>query len=578
MRVFEKWDLHAEAIGTVTADRRAPCPSTREKLEADVPNEALTDKAPLYDRPWVDAHEPRGGRRRLSRSSLPKTLGRHGSSSSLRPPSPASAGSIGSTTRRFEVEHAGGPRLRRRSRSREGHLQGPGHEDRRQRTLWMARPLRGRPAGRGRGLPQRRGLGSDPPGRDQLPQLRQTPSGPRSWASSSWPSGAWATPCRAFGVPITGGNVSLYNETDGAAIYPTVVIGVVGLLEDASKVLTACFKDEGDVVYLLGETREDLGGSEFLKVVHGKVAGRPPHLDVEVRDGGSTISSSTRPAAVASPLGPRLQRRRPGRGPRRVRLPGRGAGPRGALRPSGPAPPGRAAVLRVALAHDRHHPRRGTVAGGGAPPRRALRAPRGRGRRSGGLALGHACAGRSGSRAAPSRLHEPGVDARVSEGMAQAVKRAPPDRRGRARAPGRPLRLRRLARAARRRYARVPAELFSRRRGRAWAPTSRCRRCRSRSSTGFRLARREDQESRPGSRADLLTADSIALGYDPWPLLRGRLQIDELSVDAPVIRIVSDPRGSYNYERLKVYEASSSSKAASLRPGLPRASLHVSSW
>ena len=54
--------------------------------------------------------------------------------------------------------------------------------------------------------------------------------------------------CRAFGVPITGGNVSLYNETDGAAIYPTPVIGVVGLLEDASKVLTAPFKEEGDVV------------------------------------------------------------------------------------------------------------------------------------------------------------------------------------------------------------------------------------------------------------------------------------------------------------------------------------------
>jgi phosphoribosylformylglycinamidine synthase len=87
--------------------------------------------------------------------------------------------------------------------------------------------------------------------------------------------------CRALGVPITGGNVSLYNETDGKAIYPTPVLGVVGLLEDASRALTGWFKEEGDAVFLLGETGEDLGGSELLKVVHGKVAGRPPRLDLD---------------------------------------------------------------------------------------------------------------------------------------------------------------------------------------------------------------------------------------------------------------------------------------------------------
>ena len=87
--------------------------------------------------------------------------------------------------------------------------------------------------------------------------------------------------CRALGVPITGGNVSLYNETDGKAIYPTPVLGVVGLLDDASRALTGWFKEEGDAVFLLGDTGEDLGGSELLKVVHGKVAGRPPRLDLD---------------------------------------------------------------------------------------------------------------------------------------------------------------------------------------------------------------------------------------------------------------------------------------------------------
>ena len=80
--------------------------------------------------------------------------------------------------------------------------------------------------------------------------------------------------CRALDVPITGGNVSLYNETDGKAIYPTPVIGVVGLLEDADRVVGAArFRRRGDVIVLLGEDRGELGGSEYLKVVHGLVRG-----------------------------------------------------------------------------------------------------------------------------------------------------------------------------------------------------------------------------------------------------------------------------------------------------------------
>ena len=86
--------------------------------------------------------------------------------------------------------------------------------------------------------------------------------------------------CKALEIPITGGNVSLYNETDGKAIYPTPVLGVVGLLEDSSKVLGRGFKASGDAIVLLGETRDELGGSEYLKVLHGVVAGVPPEVDL----------------------------------------------------------------------------------------------------------------------------------------------------------------------------------------------------------------------------------------------------------------------------------------------------------
>jgi phosphoribosylformylglycinamidine synthase len=86
--------------------------------------------------------------------------------------------------------------------------------------------------------------------------------------------------CRALDIPITGGNVSLYNETDGRAVLPTPVLGVVGLIEDAEHVVKRAFRNEDDVIVLLGETHDELGGSEYLKVMHGLIRGVPPALDV----------------------------------------------------------------------------------------------------------------------------------------------------------------------------------------------------------------------------------------------------------------------------------------------------------
>ena len=87
--------------------------------------------------------------------------------------------------------------------------------------------------------------------------------------------------CRALDTPITGGNVSLYNETDGTAILPTPVLGIVGVIDDASKVLTRTFKRAGTPVVLLGTTRPELGGSEYLYRVHGLIRGQAPVLDLD---------------------------------------------------------------------------------------------------------------------------------------------------------------------------------------------------------------------------------------------------------------------------------------------------------
>ena len=88
--------------------------------------------------------------------------------------------------------------------------------------------------------------------------------------------------CRALQTPVTGGNVSFYNESPAGAVYPTPVIGMVGLLEDLDNLTPSAFLAEGDDVWLVGETQPELGGSEFLRTLFGKVLGNCPHLDLDL--------------------------------------------------------------------------------------------------------------------------------------------------------------------------------------------------------------------------------------------------------------------------------------------------------
>ena len=87
--------------------------------------------------------------------------------------------------------------------------------------------------------------------------------------------------CRAFGTPVTGGNVSLYNENPAGAIDPTPTVGMVGIIEDERHVTTQSFKADGDRILLLGSFGDELGGSQYLAVVHGRKEGLPPRLDVQ---------------------------------------------------------------------------------------------------------------------------------------------------------------------------------------------------------------------------------------------------------------------------------------------------------
>ena len=87
--------------------------------------------------------------------------------------------------------------------------------------------------------------------------------------------------CKKLDIPVVSGNVSFHNESPSGSVDPTPAIGMIGLIDEVDKFISAHFKDEGDVVLLIGETLEELGGSQYLKIVHNLKKGKPPHLDLD---------------------------------------------------------------------------------------------------------------------------------------------------------------------------------------------------------------------------------------------------------------------------------------------------------
>lgn len=87
--------------------------------------------------------------------------------------------------------------------------------------------------------------------------------------------------CLVLGTPVTGGNVSLYNQTGDVAIHPTPVVAVLGVIDDVNRRTPMAFKDEGQLIYLLGDTRDEFGGSAWSQVVHDHLGGLPPAVDLE---------------------------------------------------------------------------------------------------------------------------------------------------------------------------------------------------------------------------------------------------------------------------------------------------------
>ena len=103
----------------------------------------------------------------------------------------------------------------------------------------------------------------------------------RFWQFKSCVEGI-AYACKFFEIPVVSGNVSFFNENPNGAIYPTPAIGMIGIIDDLTKVCTQYFKKENDIIILLGICKEELGGSEYIKEMHGLAKGDAPDLDLQL--------------------------------------------------------------------------------------------------------------------------------------------------------------------------------------------------------------------------------------------------------------------------------------------------------
>jgi len=277
-QIFDKWDLHAAHIGFVTDDGLMRV-KDHGTVVAEIPNSALVDEAPVYDRPakrpaYLDEVQ------QFDASLLPPADPQKSFLQLLASPTVASKRwvyrqydhMVRTNTILLAGMGAGVVRVKGTARALAISVDGNGRycylDPRRGAMLAVAEAARNVACAGALPIGATNCLNFGNPERPEI-----------MWQLVEAIEGI-AEACRALDTPITGGNVSLYNETDGQAIYPTPAIGVVGVIEDASCVLARSFRGEGDAIVLLGEGLGELGGSEYLKSVHHTVAGRPPQLDL----------------------------------------------------------------------------------------------------------------------------------------------------------------------------------------------------------------------------------------------------------------------------------------------------------
>jgi phosphoribosylformylglycinamidine synthase II len=278
-QIFEKWDLHAAHIGDVTGDGLMRV-KDHGQIVAEIPNSALVDAAPVYNRPtarpaYLDEVQ------RFDPATMPAVAPKDALLALLRSPTVASKRwvyrqydhMVRTNTIVLAGMGAGVVRIKGTSRALAMSVDGNGRycylDPRHGAMLAVAEASRNVAC-----------AGATPIGATNCLNFGNPQRPEIMWQLVEAIEGIGEA-CRALNVPITGGNVSLYNETNGEGIYPTPILGVVGVLDDASRVVARAFRGDGDDIVLLGESFGELGGSEYLKVLHHMVRGVPPALDLE---------------------------------------------------------------------------------------------------------------------------------------------------------------------------------------------------------------------------------------------------------------------------------------------------------
>ncbi len=277
--VFEKWDLHAVRIGHVTDSGRVRL-FHHGTLVADVPAGALTDEGPVYRRP-MERPSWQSDVQHLDLNALPAPPSSQVAFEALLA-SPLIASkrwayqqfdhSVGTNTIAQPGRGAGVVRIKGARQGIAVSVDGNGRycylDPYRGAMLAVAESARNVACAGGEPIGATNNLNFGNPERPEI-----------MWQLGEAVRGI-GDACRALEVPITGGNVSLYNETEGRAIYPTPVLGVVGLVADASCTVSRAFQSTGAAVIVFGENLGELGGSEYLARLMERVQGEPPALDL----------------------------------------------------------------------------------------------------------------------------------------------------------------------------------------------------------------------------------------------------------------------------------------------------------
>jgi phosphoribosylformylglycinamidine synthase II len=298
IRVFEKWGLDAVIVGQVIGEPRLRI-RHHGQLVADIPNQSLTDDAPLYHRPvgeWkapVSLSPPRGVQGKLTFFEETFT-GATNYADELR----ALLASSNICSKSWVHEQYD-------SMVQTNTMQGPGGEAGVMRIKGTQRGLAMALDGNSRWCYLDPKLGASHAVAEAARKVACTgatpvaatnclnfgnPEKPEIMAQLSLAIDGISAACIALGTPITGGNVSLYNETRGQGIYPTPVIGIVGILDQIGHAVGADFQRPGDAVLLIApasvppleERMQEFGSSEYAKKVLSALWGTPPSLDLQV--------------------------------------------------------------------------------------------------------------------------------------------------------------------------------------------------------------------------------------------------------------------------------------------------------